>query len=151
MPTKTITSANAVYMLTVANVNGDSLFGAPQALQQFSAEDIFTTGPLASAETVMGLDGVLSAGFVFVPVVQNITLQANSPSNDVFDQWWQQQQIAKEVYIADATVVLPALQQKWAMSRGFLTSYPPIADAARTLRPRRYAVTWNAVSPAPIN
>lgn len=143
MPLGTITSANAVYTLTVAN-----LFTSPVTLQEYSAEDIFTTGPLASAETLMGLDGVLSGGFVFVPIVQNITLQANSPSNDVFDQWWNQQQLAKDVYPANGLVVLNSIGKKWTLTNGFLTSFPPMPDAARTLRPRRFAITWNLVSPA---
>jgi hypothetical protein len=138
-----ITSVNATYMLAISG-----LFDAPVALQQFSAEDIFTTGALAATETSMGLDGVLSGGFVNVPVVQNISLQANSPSNDLFEQWHEQQQQAQDVYIANAIVVLKAIGKKYAMSRGFLTSYPPIADAARTLRLRRYAITWNICSPS---
>ena len=141
-----ITSANAIYTLSVT-----TLFPSPIQLQGFSAEDIFTTGPLASAETLMGLDGVLSGGFVYAPVVQNISLQADSGSNDIFDQWWAQQQNAKDVYTASGVVILQAIGKKWVMTNGFLTSYPPIPDAARTLRPRRFAITWNAVSPGNIN
>ena len=140
-----ITSANAVYTLAVTG-----LFSTPIQLQGFSAEDIFTTAPLASAETLMGLDGILSGGFVFVPVVQNITLQADSASNALFDQWWQQQQLAKDVYTANGIVILTSIGAKWVLTNGFLTSFPPIPDAARTLRPRRFAITWNSVSPAPV-
>lgn len=143
----TITSANAVYTLTVQASDGTDLFGAPQQLRGFSADDIFTTGPLASSETLMGLDGVLSGGFVFVPIVQNISLQADSDSNDIFEQWWEQQQLARDVYIANGVVLLPAIAKEWVLTKGFLTSFPPIPDAARTLRPRRYAITWNQVSP----
>lgn len=142
---KTITSSNAIYMISVSD-----LFATPIQLQGFSADDIFTTQPLASAETIMGLDGFLSGGFVFVPVIQSVSLQADSASNDFFDQWYQQQQQARELYVAEGTIILPAVSQKWNMSRGYLTSYPPIPDAARTLRPRRYAITWNMLSAAPI-
>ena len=141
----TITSANAIFTLSITD-----LFPSPIQLQGFSADDIFTTGPLASAETIMGLDGLLSAGFVYVPVVQNISLQADSASNTLFDQWWGAQQVAKDVYEAQGVVILPAINTKWTMVRGFLTSFPPIPDAAKTLRPRRFAITWNAVSPAEI-
>ena len=143
-----ITSANAIYTLNVLNPDGSNLFGAPITLAGYSADDIFTTGPLASAETLMGLDGILSAGFVFVPIVQNIALQADSPSVDAFDQWWEQQQLAKDVYPADAVVSLISIGKKWALTNGFLTSYPVMPDAARTLRPRRFAITWNQVSPS---
>ena len=141
----TITSANAIYTISVS-----TLFPAPIQLQGFSADDIFTTGALASAETIMGLDGVLSGGFVFVPVTQNITLQADSASNTIFDQWWATQQLNKEVLTANGIIVLPAINTKWALTKGFLTSFPPVPDAAKTLRPRRFGITWNLVSPAEI-
>ena len=141
-----ITSSNAVYTLSISDLSI-----GPVNLQQFSAEDIFTTSPLASAETIMGLDGNLSGGFVFVPVVQNVSLQADSSSNAVFDQWWQASQLNKSIYVAQGIIILTAINSKWVLNNGFLTSYPPIPDAARTLRPRRFAITWNSVSPAPTN
>ncbi len=145
MASKTITSANAIYTLAVSGI-----FDAPVALHGFSADDIFTTEAMASAEAIMGVDGVLSAGFVFVPVVQSIALQADSDSNAFFEQWWMTQQNAKEVFEANGVVILPSVQRKWALTRGFLNSFPPMPDAARTLRPRRYGIQWNFVAPAPI-
>lgn len=141
----TITSANAIYTLAVTG-----LFDAPFQLQGFSADNIFGTEPLASAETLMGLDGVLSAGFVFVPVIQNVELQADSASNSLFDQWWDAEQQTRDVYFAQGVVLLTSIARKWVLVNGVLTSYPPIPDAAKTLRPRRYGITWNSVSPAPI-
>lgn len=140
-----ITSSNSIYTLSVTD-----LFTSPIQLQGFSAEDIFTTQPLASVETLMGIDGVLSGGFVFVPVVQSISLQADSASNDVFDQWYQAQQLAKDVYTAEGIIILTSIGKKWNLSNGYLSSYPPMPDAAKTLRPRRYAITWNSMNAANI-
>jgi len=140
-----ITSANSIYTLAVTG-----LFPAPFQLQGFSAEDIFTTQALASVETLMGLDGILSGGFVYVPVVQSISLQADSASNNLFDQWYQAQQIAKDVYTAEGVIILQSIGKKWNLSNGFLSSYPPMPDAAKTLRPRRFAITWNSMNPANI-
>ena len=53
-----ITSANAVLTMSISG-----LFNAPFQLQGFSGEDIYTSGPLAAVETIMGLDGKLSGGF----------------------------------------------------------------------------------------
>src|SRR5689334_14339327 len=130
-----ITSANAIYTLAIA-----SLFGAPQQLQGYSADNVFGTEPLASAETSMGIDGFLSAGFVFVPVVQNVELQADSPSNDVFDQWWQASQIGQTIFPAQGLVTLLSINKKWVLQNGFLTTFPPIPDAQKTLRPRRFGI-----------
>ena len=142
---RTITSSNAIYTIAINN-----LFPVPIQLQGFSTDDIFTTQPLASAETMMGLDGRLSGGFVYVAMVQNINLQADSASNDIFDQWWQAQQLAKDVYSAEGIIILQSVGKTYAMSNGYLTSYPPVADAAKTLRPRRFAITWNSISPGNI-
>src|SRR5665213_2233738 len=141
----TITSANAVLTLSVSTI-----FTAPFQLQGFSADDIYTTGPLASAETLMGLDGKLSGGYVHVPVPWNISLQADSASNDLFDQWYQSQQINSEVYEASGVLLLPSISRKWVLTTGYLTSFPPFPDAAKTLRPRRYGMLWQSVSAAPI-
>jgi hypothetical protein len=141
----TITSANAVLTLSVSTI-----FTAPFQLQGFSADDIYTTGPLASAETLMGLDGKLSGGYVHVPVTWNIALQADSTSNDLFDQWFQLQQTNSEVYEASGILLLPSISKKWVLTTGFLTSFPPFPDAAKTLRPRRYGMLWQSVSSAPI-
>jgi hypothetical protein len=138
-----ITSANAVIQLTIF-----PLFAIPQQLQGFAADDIFDVEPLESAETVMGVDGILSAGFVFVPVLQNFALQADSPSEFIFDTWWTAQQVAKDIYFADATVLLPGLSKKWAMTRGVLTNYKPLPDAKKTLQPQRFRVTWQSALPA---
>jgi hypothetical protein len=141
----TITAVSAVYTLSIQD-----LFTAPVQLQGFSADNIFGTEALASAEVLMGLDGKLSAGFVHAPVVQNIELQADSLSNDVFEQWWLEMQVNQDAFYAQGVVFLTSVSKKWAMQNGILTSYAPVPDAARTLRPRRYVITWEFISPAPV-
>lgn len=140
-----ITSANSVYTLQIAR-----LFTIPIQLQGFSADNVFGTEPLASAETVMGIDGNLSAGFVYVPVIQSIELQADSPSNDLFDQWWQASQSTQDIYPAQGIVSLSSIDRKWALQNGILTTFPPIPDAAKTLRPRRFGITWERVTQSPV-
>jgi len=140
-----ITSSNAVYMLSVS-----TLFPSPIQLQQFGSDDIFTAPPIASMETLMGVDGFLSGGVVFVGIPNNITLQADSDSNSIFDQWWRQQILGRKAYPAAGTLLLPSTGEKWAMTNGFLTSYQPMPDAGRVLRARRFTILWNDVSPGPM-
>lgn len=141
----TITSVNAIYTLSITN-----LFDAPVQLQGFAADDIFTTEVIVPTEAIMGLDGKLSAGFVNVPTVQSIMLQADSDSNSIFDDWVQAQRTAQDAYYAQGVVILVSIGKKYAMTNGVLTSLPPMADAARTLRPRRFGITWEKVEPADI-
>jgi hypothetical protein len=138
-----ITSANATFLLAVAGV-----FPVPQQLQGFSADDIFGTDPLEVAETSMGVDGVLSAGFVFVPVKQSITLQADSDSNNIFDDWYLAEQVAKDKFRCSGIVLLPSIGKKWTLNNGAMTTWPPMPDAGKVLRPRKFGVTWESVSPA---
>ena len=132
-----ITSANAVLTLSIS-----SLFPNPVQLQQFAVDDIYSVDAMESAETMMGVDGYLTGGFVYVPVKQGITLMADSPSNDIFDTWWEGQQQIQDLYFATQTLLLPSLGKKWTLSRGILTSYPPIPDGKKLLQPRKYSITW---------
>lgn len=138
-----ITSANATILLAI-----DGVFPIPQQIQEFAADDIFDADPLEAAEVSMGVDGRLSAGFVFVPVKWNITLQGNSQSNNVFDDWYNAQQVIKDTYRASGIVILPAIGRKWVMNNGVLTTYPTMPSAKRTLQPRKFGITWESVSPA---
>lgn len=140
-----LTGANAVIMMSVAGV-----FPAPQQLEGFAADDVFDTDAIESAETVMGVDGRLSAGFVYVPVRQNYSLQADSPSIDFFDTWWATQQQQRDIFRSTGVTILSAVGKKWNMTRGVLTSYTPIPSVKKLLQPQRFAITWEAILPAPV-
>lgn len=138
-----ITSANAIITLAIPGV-----YSAPQQLQQFSAEDIFTNDPVQANEVAMGVDGFLAAGFVFNPVAWSISLMADSPSNKVFDDWYLFMKQNVETYRCNGTVWLRSLNKKYDMSNGALTTYRSMSDAARTLRSRAFVITWQDISPA---
>ena len=140
-----ITSANAVLTLTVP-----LLFPSPQQIQGFASDDIFDTDQIKSVEVMMGVDGVLSAGFVYVEITQNYALQADSASNEFFDTWWTQMQAAQDVYPANGNIQLPSIATKFTMTNGFLTGYKPLPDAKKLLQPRKFQIIWNRVAPAPI-
>lgn len=150
----TITGASAIFTLSIsppafAPQVSATLFAAPIQLQGFAADDAFATEPLASVETLMGVDGVLSAGFVYVPVRQTISIQADSVSNDLFDIWWNAMQTTKDVYLAQGIITLTTIQKKYALVNGSLTTYHPLADVKKLLQPRRYGITWQAITPGP--
>lgn len=140
---RTITAANSVLMLSVAG-----LFDVPQRIQGFSADNITSTDSLASKETMMGVDGRLSAGWVAVAVPQTITLQADSPSADFFDALLQAEETAREAYVLTGSLVLPAIGKKYAMTRGFLTGILKFPTIGRTLQPRAFTILWERVSPS---
>ena len=139
-----ITSANAVLLLTIP-----PLFPVPQQLQGFATDDVYDIPQIKSVETLMGVDGVLSGGFVYVMIPQEITLQADSASNAVFDTWWTQMQAAQDVYVASGLIKLPSVATKFLQTVGYLTGYKPAPGAKKVLQPRRYEITWQSIAPAP--
>ena len=138
-----ITSANAVYILTIPG-----LYDSGVQIQQFSADDMFDTEALDSAETQMGVDGHFTAGFVYVPLRQSITLMADSNSVDVFETWYGAQQTSRSLYEANGTIVLSSVGKTYTLTRGFLTGYAPLPDAKRTLQARKFGITWQKVTSA---
>lgn len=140
-----LTGANAVIMLSQA-----TLFPVPQQLQQFGADDVTDMDPAKVLEHLMGVDGVLSFGFVWTERMQNITLQADSPSNAVFDAINAQQQASQTAYPLTGVVILPAIGLMFNCVNGGLETYNPMPQVRRIIQPRRYHIVWNQVLPAPI-
>ena len=143
MATSTLTASNTVITVTVPGV-----FDVPQQLQGFASDDIFSTEAVKRIETLMGVDGTLSAGYVPVPVVMRIMLQANSPSVRVFDQWDAGQQLLQDAYQAFGLITINNLGTKYVLVNGYMTSYAPIPDAKKIYQPRSFEITWNQVVPA---
>lgn len=139
-----LTAANAVITLTIPGV-----FNSPQQLQQFAADDATDTDTITTAQVQMGVDGFLSGGFVYVEVKQGYTLQGDSPSNFIFDQWAAAQQAAQDTFVANGVLLLKSLGTKWTWTRGFLTQYKPAPDVKKILQPRKYEITWQRMAPQP--
>lgn len=141
----TITSANATLVLGVLN-----FLPTAQQIQGFSTDDIFTADDVTSVETQMGVDGIFSAGFMFVEKPLEITLQASSPSNAFFDSWNEAQQAAIDVLEGFGTLTLPSYGYSFALITGFLKRMKPIPDARKVLQPRRFQVVWGRIVRSPI-
>lgn len=141
----TLTNANSVFTLAVASV-----YPTPQLLQGYATDDAFTADDVAPVEVVMGVDGKLSGGYTPVPYVMTVMLQADSASCRIFDDWHAAQKAAKEVYTASGLIVLQGTQQKFAASKGFLTSYSPAPAAKKILQPRKFVITFEDISMSPV-
>lgn len=144
MALKTITAANSVYMLTIPG-----LFVTPQQLQGYAADAAFATAAVRNAENVIGVDGRMSSGFVFALREQTITMQADSPSNDLFDAWDAAQQAAGEIFYCSCIITIPSLGKSWAGPKGTLSNFTPLPDVRRTLQPRTFGITWERLLVSP--
>lgn len=139
-----ITSAN-----TVLTLWQPVLFPNPQQIQAFAADDLQDMDSIKSMEALMGVDGILSFGFVYVPVMQNIALQADSGSVSFFEQIFGYQQAGATIYPVSGTLLYPSLGKKYNMTNGGLSGYKPAPDAKRVLQPMKFQITWESVLPAP--
>ncbi|WP_019210814.1 phage tail fiber protein [Yersinia massiliensis] len=137
----TITSANSVFSLAITN-----LYATPQILEGYSSDDAFSTDALDITETVMGIDGKLSGGFVFNPTNQTITIMPDSPSLVIFETWVTAMKTMRETLTANATIQLPALGRKYTLTKGFLVSAKTIPDVKKTLQPTPFVIRWERVT-----
>lgn len=141
--TRTLTSANAVITITAAG-----LYPAPVQIQGFATDDIYTTEDQDQVEAVMGADGRLSAGYTPAPIPQVFTLQADSPSVDIFDYIAAQQHANLSAYPLTMAISLIGTGKGYTASRGFLTRLKRLPDAKKILQPIQYRIVWESIDPA---
>lgn len=141
---QTITSANSVLLLGIAN-----LFNVPVQIQGFATDDMFTLEDVDMAETMMGADGKLSAGWIPVPKSLEITLQADSASNDFFDAWVSAESVAREKYVCNGTILLKGTGRLYTMVTGYLKRGSMMPAAKKVLQPRKFVIEFQDVQPAP--
>jgi hypothetical protein len=145
MALKTITSANSVFTLTVLPI-----LPVPFQVQGFASDDAFTVEPVDAAETIMGVDGIMSAGFLPFITPQTITLQADSPSIEIFETWLSAQKAIRELFFAQGTIALPSVQKSYILTKGALKRITQISPARKTLQPQVFQIDWNDVQPVPL-
>lgn len=140
-----ITAANSVYMLSVRG-----LFAIPQQLQGFAADAAFATDASESAEVIKGVDGKMSAGFVPFLTKQTVSLQADSPSAFIFEDWLAAQKAVLGIYYCDAQISIPGIGRKYTMTKGVLSAIPNLPTARKVLQARDFVITWDDIAGAPL-
>lgn len=136
----TITSANSILTLAIGG-----LFDAPINIQGYAVDDAFESEAVQQAETLMGVDGVLSGGKVWVPYKMTVHLQADSPSIAIFDAWRATQDAVVDVFTANGTIILPSTGMAYGLVNGFLTTATPFPAVKKTLQPVVYEITWQTI------
>jgi hypothetical protein len=137
-----ITSANSVVTISVPG-----LFPVPQQLKGFSAERAWETGDLQLTESQMGVDGRKTSGIVFNMPEQKFSLQADSPSKQIFIAIQNAQKAKRDVYYISGTIDLPSTGESFICKRGTLKSAKPLADAAKVLQPMDFTIEWESIDP----
>lgn len=139
-----ITSSNSAFALSVPGVvSGQNL------LQGYAADDAFMTEPVETAETVMGVDANLSAGWIPNPIRISIQIMPDSPSNTIFDLWFQAERQQQTKFPASATISLPSIGKKYQFNQGYLRTIPPVPQAGKVLRARTFVIEFATVAMSP--
>lgn len=145
MAERTITSADSTYVISSAD-----FALAATALQGYAADASFAMESVQTAETVMGVDGKLSAGWTPRPYPQTITLQPDSPSRPVFDAIAAGQDSQRTIFRLNGVITLPGNQYSHALSRGVLVGYTPIPAGQKVLQPMTFQIVWERVTTIPL-
>lgn len=141
----TLTSANSVLTLGVAN-----LFNVPVQIQGFATDDAFAVAEVDTSETMMGVDGKLSAGFTPYPTPIEITLQADSASNSFFDAVINAERVAREKYVLNGSILIPSLGLLFALTNGFMGKVTNVPAAKKVMQPRKFEIVFESVVGAPV-
>jgi hypothetical protein len=138
----TITSANAVFVLTVP-----SLFPAPIQLQGFSAEKAWSTDNQDTTESLIGVDGQKASGWIPAMIKQSVSLQANSSSRSIFNAIARAQRANRDAIVFQGTITLPSTGESFSLLDGTLKDYKPIPDGAKVLQPIEFNIEWRDIQP----
>ena len=128
-----ITSANAEIILKC-----DELFPNGIKLEKFSTDAAAVADSVDSTETRMGVDGHMAAGVTPNITPLTITLEANSPSNDVLETIKDAYKNNKRLYAINITIKIPSRNKTWNYINGVLKSGTTMPGLNKVLSP----TTW---------
>lgn len=145
MAERSITSADSTFVLSSAD-----FALAATTLEGYAADAAFAMDNADTAETALGVDGKLSAGWVPRSYNQTITLQADSASRALFDALVTAQDATRNVFRLNGVINLPGNQYSYNLTRGVLKNYSAMPNAQRVLQPLTFTIEWEKVLAVPI-
>ena len=134
-----ITSANATVAMAVE--------GLPSImLDHFSADSSFTSDTVQAAETRMGVDGHMSAGFT--PAIKTVTinLEAGSASTQYMQLLRQVQEVNLKPYKVQMVISIPSILKRYTFSNGVLQSFKDLPDGQNVLSPTQWVFHFEDLS-----
>ena len=135
-----ITSANA----TIAMAVEGGLFSVE--LSHFSADSSFTSDTIQAAETRMGVDGHMAAGFTPAIKPLTINLEAGSPSLVYMQLLKQVQETNMRPYRVQMVISIPSIGKRYSFSEGVLQSYKDLPDGQNVLSSTQWVFNFEGLS-----
>ena len=137
---KTITAANSIFLLSVGGI-----YPVAQKIEGFVADAAFAFDPVTMTENVMGVDGKMSSGYVPFMTVQTISIMPDSPSLSVFEVWQGAMKVSREIFYANATIIIPSIQRKYQLTKGTLSTSTTAPGVKKVLQGMEFKITWESV------
>ena len=141
LPVGDITSANATLILTV-----DELFPQGIPLSMFATDQALNMSELIVAETRMGVDGNLVAGFVPNPKEVNIMLEAASPSYSSLATLYRATEQKRGIYQCTLIATVPSIRQVFTWTAGVLVKGTPVPPFKKVLDPTSWTFHFSRLT-----
>ncbi len=135
-----ITASNATAILTV-----ESLFPNGFKLQQFSTDTFASTSDDTYAETRMGIDLQMVAGYVDQIKTVTITLEPSSPSVVNMNHIIAASRANKRIYLCQLLISLPSISRGYQYTNGVLKTGKFMPDIKKVLDPIQYTFDFEKV------
>lgn len=135
-----ITCANSQAIMVV-----DNLFPAGFPLQQYSTDQSISMGELTTAETRMGVDGGLAAGYI--PSIKSVTisLEPFSKSIDYLETLYQLEDANMKKYNITLVITIPSIGKTFTYTGGVLKVSKPFADNKKVLDPTNWSFDFEKI------
>jgi hypothetical protein len=135
-----ISSANLIATLTIG-----TLYPIPQTLSAFYVDSAFMADAVDEAETVMGVDGVMAAGYTPVITPMTVDFLPSSPSIVIFDAWRAATKAARRIFPAAMTIQYPSIGKSYILTNGVLVRPKVIPDSKKILGNQQFVIHWGSV------
>lgn len=140
MNNRNITAADATLICVVQD-----LYPAGFQFEQFSADVAGAFSDEQIAETRMGVDCQMVAGYVDQIKQITITLEPSSPSVEYMEAIMRAERAGQKKYWLTLIITLPALQKTRTLKNGVLRQGRMIADINKVLSPVTYVMDFEKI------
>ena len=140
-----ITSADSTLILTV-----EDLYSSGFTVTNFAADTAFEAADSTIAETRMGVDGKLAAGYTPNPTELTLTVEADSDSAEKLQNVYEKSVTNKKAYVVKAQVTIPAISKEITLKNGVMTTARSFPSVKKTLDSVSYKFVFESVSSASI-
>lgn len=138
---RNITSANAKLICVV-----EGLYPAGFEVQQFASDQSFSQSDVAIAETRMGVDGIMVAGYTPAIKTVQLTLEASSPSYNYLAMYWRAVEQQRNPIWCTLVATIPSISQVYTWTHGVLKQGTIVPAGKKILDPTSWTFDFELLT-----